>query len=514
MQKITDGNMIKEQYEQYLTDESRLNGKAVTTLYFPESCDDVITAVGEIGARGEHVTVSSGRTGIVGGAVPCGTNNLMSLEKLSGDIAIGYDTDWFVRVPASMTLQDLTAYLHKGEYTFLPGTVLSASIPQKLFYPINPTEATAQIGGTVATNASGSRSFFYGATRTWVRRMRVVLANGGVLNLTRGTNRAHNGILSLDEGIRVPVCDSTMPRVKNTAGLYLTHDVDAIDLFIGSEGTLGIITDVDLVLIPQPAHILGQILFFRDKRALIAFLMTIRQDERVKPIAMEYFDNHSLNLLRAKRKEEGASSTVAPIPDTVQYALYVENMFAADDELDILFNTYEQVLKKVGASADDSWAGFDEKTLEQMTQFRHAVPEAINTIIGLRKIAAPAIRKVSSDMAVPPEKIEHILTVYEALLNTSHLEYAIFGHIGDGHVHVNIIPKNASDVEKGYRLFTVFAHEVVACGGSVAAEHGIGRLKKELLTIQYSPETIEGMKKIKRVLDERCMLSPGVLFDM
>ncbi len=516
MRKISDKKIINEQYKQYLTDESRLEGKVVANLYFPQSSEDVVSVVNEVSSSREALVISSGRTGIVGGAVPCGVRNLISLEEVVGDIFIGYDEEWFARVPAGISLETFNNYLQKGKYKYLPNQSLPLSKPNKLFYPVNPTEATARIGGTVATNASGSRSFFYGATRNWVRRIKVVLANGTMLNLRRGENRAKAGILSLEDNISITVSDINMPTVKNTAGYYLSSDVDAIDLFIGGEGTLGIITEVDIRLISRPKNMLGQIIFFKEKKQLLEFLMSIisPSESDFKPVALEYFDNNSLNLLRQRREEEGSSSLIVNIPDSVEYALYVENTFEDDDELESLFNIFDQLLKDVGSSAEDSWAGFDEKTIEQMTIFRHAVPEAINSIIGQRKASFPEIRKISSDMAVPPDKIEHILEVYDAILASSNLEYVIFGHIGDGHVHVNILPQNADEIESGYKLFNIFAREVVACGGSVSAEHGIGRLKKEFLAVQYPKETIELMKNIKRTLDEKNLLNPGVLFDM
>ena len=145
MQKVSNKKTIEEQYIQYLTDESRLVGDSINTLYFPESTDDVAAVVREVAERGESLTISGGRTGIVGGAVPQGSLNLISLEKLGSKIFIGYDGEWFARVAAGTLIEDLYTYLRNGVYAYLPG-VFQAHDEQKLFYPVNPTETTAQVG--------------------------------------------------------------------------------------------------------------------------------------------------------------------------------------------------------------------------------------------------------------------------------------------------------------------------------------------------------------------------------
>ncbi|MBU1864673.1 MAG: FAD-binding oxidoreductase [Candidatus Omnitrophica bacterium] len=513
MQKITDRDIIEQHYNAYLSDESRLEGTGTAVLYFPESHDDVVAVVREVAERGETLVISGGRTGIVGGAVPVGSKNLLSLEKLKGTISIGYDNgEWFTRVPAGHTLAELTAYLQRGDYHYLSDTRL-ASPNRKLFYPVNPTEDTAHVGGGVATNASGSRSFHYGSTRKWVRRLTIVLSDGTVLNLKRGEIKEKNGFFLLRKDLKIPVRDISLPMTKSTVGYYLERDGDGLDLFIGSEGTLGIITEVDLALIQEPTHLLGQLLYFQEKKQCLGFMKMLLSHASMKPIAIEYFDNHSLVLLRNRRKEEGASSEIVALPDAVQYALYSEHIYENDQDLDILCNEYDRLLTQVGASSNDTWAGFDSKTLQAMALMRHTVPETINSIIGQRKVTLPGLRKLSSDMAVPLEHLEHMLSMYETTLQNASLEHVLFGHIGEGHIHVNVLPNSTDEIDQRETLFKTFAREVVAWGGSVAAEHGIGRLKKDFLALQYSPEMLETMQQVKKIIDKRGMLNPGVLFD-
>ncbi len=144
--------------------------------------------------------------------------------------------------------------------------------------------------------------------------------------------------------------------------------------------------------------------------------------------------------------------------------------------------------------------------------FATSIPEAINTLIGQRKAHDSSIRKVAADMAVPFDMMEETLLMYERSLKERSLSYAVFGHIGDGNLHVNILPASEADVVSGAEVVEQFACHVVSLGGSVSAEHGIGRTKKALLAIQYSPEVLADMRNIKQLFDPQGILNPGVLF--
>jgi D-lactate dehydrogenase (cytochrome) len=147
-----------------------------------------------------------------------------------------------------------------------------------------------------------------------------------------------------------------------------------------------------------------------------------------------------------------------------------------------------------------------------MKAFRHAVPEHVNGIIGRRKRDVPGLHKVGTDMAVPDERLEDALALYRSRLGESGLEHVIFGHIGDNHLHVNILPRSEEELERAMDLYGTFAEEVVEMGGSVAAEHGIGRLKKLFLPIQFDEEELAAMQAVKDVLDPQGLFNPGVLF--
>jgi len=505
---ISDRAQIEHEYADYFSDESRLVGQPVSTLCFPETDVDVQAAIMKATEEGVAITVSGGRTGIVGGAVTGDADMLVSLERMQNPLRIGWDEKqkkFFVRAAAGHLLSTVTDYLATDDYTYVDD-VQSHISKQKLWFPVNPTEATAQVGGAVATNASGSRSYYFGAMRQWVRRIRVVLADGSMVDLHRGT-KSENGFFKLSDSVRVPACAFTRPQTKQTLGYYLPPEADLIDLFIGSEGTLGIITEVDLFLSEEPSKVLGQMIIFNESEALMAALLKIKENSALCTVAIEYYDPHALALLR------GHDVPLVKELDEDSCALYVESYYESEEDLDQLFSFYDQLLTEYDVSDKSTWAAFDDKNLGEMSELRHSIPETINRIISDRKKNDPKLRKLSTDMAVPEAALAETLALYERTLQESGLEYLIFGHIGEGNLHINILPQKMEDLIRAEELYASYAEYVISQNGAIAAEHGIGRVKKELFKKQFSPDALNQMKQLKALLDPDGVFNPGVLFD-
>ncbi len=244
--------------QNYLTDASNMQGGHAERLFIPESAEEIAAILREANDSKTPVTVSGARTGTVGGAIPFG-GVVISLEELK-KITI----DKFAKtatVGAGVILADLQ----------------KAVEAEGLFYPPDPTEWSCQIGGTVATNASGARSFKYGATRNFVKRLKVVLASGDTVNIKRGTAISADGNLieiETEQGNRIAVKVPTYERPdvrKNVSGYFNAQPLDAIDLFIGSEGTLGVITEIELSLMSKPEGFFSGIVFFAEEKDLLAF---------------------------------------------------------------------------------------------------------------------------------------------------------------------------------------------------------------------------------------------------
>ena len=156
---------------------------------------------------------------------------------------------------------------------------------------------------------------------------------------------------------------------------------------------------------------------------------------------------------------------------------------------------------------EDSWFAASDQDRERFRRFRHALPELVNDTMRRR-----GFLKLNSDYAVPLERNREMLAYYHAGLHKEALDYVIFGHLGDAHVHVNILANSQAQFEVGQALMLKFARHAVALGGTVSAEHGLGKRKAHLLELQYTGEQIESMKAVKRHLDPHWLLNRGNLF--
>ncbi len=223
----------------YLEDVSGLRGGHAERVIVARDEAEVIAALREAYSGGIAVTVAGAGTGVTGARVPFG-GWVLSLEKLNGlEVHPGYAI-----AGAGALLRDVHAAAQRSGQ----------------FYPPDPTETSSAIGGNIGTNASGSRSYKYGSTRRWVERLRVVLADGRAMSVGRG------------EAIDFEPEPIPLPNVtKNTAGYLLRSGMDWVDLFVGSEGTLGVVTEATLRLLPAPSAMLSGVVFFRgDEEALDA----------------------------------------------------------------------------------------------------------------------------------------------------------------------------------------------------------------------------------------------------
>jgi FAD/FMN-containing dehydrogenase len=350
-------------------------------------------------------------------------------------------------------------------------------------YPPDPTETGASIGGTIATNASGSRSLKYGATRRWIERLRVILADGRLIDCGRGD------AIDFDCGA-IP-----LPQVtKNTAGYLLRPGMDWIDLFTGSEGTLGVVTETRLRLLPAPPKVLAGVVFFASDESALDAVEYWRGTTQAR--MLEYFDAPSLALLRPRFPEIPIEACAA--------ILFDQELQSEDDpELDQWLARIE-----VPGALRDSWFAVSAADRERFRRFRHALPELVNDTV-----RREGTLKMGTDYAVPLAANREMLAYYRRRLEEEFPgRYVIFGHIGDAHVHVNLF-SSPDAPDKATGLILEFAGKAVELGGTVSAEHGLGRRKAHLLKLQYALKHLEAMRAVKRRLDPGNILGRGVLWE-
>lgn len=515
---------VAADYPDFLRDESRLPG-AADSISFPESEDDIREILARMNADGIPVTVQGARTGIAGGAVPNGGHvlNTSRLNRMTGISATADDPDSIIAsVQPGLLLADFREMLESGNMDSSGWTTESTGALEKLkdsgpwFFPPDPTETSASLGGMVASNASGACTFRYGPTRDYVQALRIVLPDGSLLALRRGEQTAKNRLFSLDTDDGRTIAGSLplydMPQVKNAAGYFAADDMDMIDLFIGSEGTLGVVSSIELRLVRQPTAVWGVSTFFPSEECALTFVRSVRTSA-TPPVALEFFDSHVLDLLRKQKAENPAFGELPLLPPEYDTAVYVEYHGDSEDEVTDAVMAMSETMVEAGGNEDATWIANDPREMARLKAFRHAVPEAVNLLIDERRKKEPELTKLGTDMAVPDSELQTVLDMYHSSLADVGLDYVIFGHIGNNHVHVNILPATMKDYATGKQLYMEWAQKIVEIGGTVSAEHGIGKLKTSFLELMYGEEGIAQMQAVKAAFDPMSLLNRGNLFE-
>ena len=518
-----------DEIQSFLSDASHMRDGRAERVVFPERAEEVAEVLRGATRAQTPVTVSGAGTGTVGGRIPF-AGIVLATDKLKQIRSIVHEEPGGSAVAeAGVRLSDLQRFVES----------------ENLFYPPDPTERSCFLGGTVATNASGARTFKYGPTRNYVQRLKIAFATGDVIDLRRGELHADAGgrieiPLISGRSIEAQLPTYQMPQTrKHASGYYVAPEMDVLDLFIGSEGTLGVITEIEVALLPRPEGLLSGIVFFEAETSVLSFVSEARDRSltnrrprdgevgRLGPLiekalevsvrqtgqpivsedatsnaidarALEYFDSESLRFLRQKYET---------IPVDAVGAIFFEQETTPTTE-DSLMTDWLSLLEQHHALADNSWFATNEPDQAKLREFRHALPVLMN-----EWFARHNQRKVSTDMSVPDEAFPGMLRFYQDALQASELRYTIFGHIGDNHVHVNILPRNDDEATKARDIYLRFVKRAVEVGGTISAEHGIGKLKRDYLRLQYSEDHLREMAALKSAFDSAGILGRGNIFD-
>jgi len=502
----------RESIERFLSDESNAfvaKLETVKVVYYPETEEDIVEIMQTANRKGLKVTVSGGGTGLTGSRVPIGGGIIVSMERMlkarprkgcremvhsnpAGETRIYYDEDLEVaHVAPGISINEL-----------------AVALPRGMMYPPDPTETAAFLGGTVATNASGARCFFYGPTRNWIRGLRIVLPDGQVAEIVRGKIAADAaGSIAFKslagKAYKLNIPGYRMPHVKNAAGLYSEPSMDLIDLFIGCEGLLGIISEVTLRLAKaekEPASVLA---FFSIETNALAYADGLRSRKDAGVLSVEYFDAHALDFIRPefpelKKRLEGA----------VMSEVKAESIELLAEIMGLL---------KEHHAAED-WCALTASDRRDMKEFRHSLPDAVNSYLKQHDSY-----KIGTDFVVPEGKFREMMAKYReagdrfrARFTRPGVHHVLFGHIGDCHLHFNFI--TASDEERAYakELYLELARAAISLGGTISGEHGVG---KKILTVDgktvpylelmYGMKGLEEIARVKRELDPNWLLNVG-----
>ncbi|MEE8360417.1 MAG: FAD-binding oxidoreductase [Candidatus Omnitrophota bacterium] len=466
----------------FMEDSSGMQGGYAESVFFPENTGEVSSLLKEMNKKGIPVTVSGNGTGVTAGRIPFG-GVVLSTEKLNRIIKTERlsEKSGIMSVQAGVTLR----------------AIKNAAESEGLLYPPDPTEDTACIGGNISTNASGARGYRYGSTRRYVNRLKIVLADGKILDISRNAILAKGRTIDLssilDERFTIKLPAYKMPHIKNAAGYYIYDDMDAIDIFVGQEGTLGVITEAGLDLIQREEQILTFFAFFGSDIDALNFVSSLRREGA---LSIEYFDDNSLRILRKR---------FLTVPKA-RAAVFFEKEVAKKDENETI-EKVSNLLKKCNAFYDKTWLAQSPYEYEKLREIRHGLPESINEIV--KKNGFP---KIGTDLAVPEKAFDKMLEYYKKGLAGSRIEHAVFGHIGECHLHANMLPSSKEEYRRAKKLYAKLADKAVRLGGTVSAEHGIGKLKHSYLEKMYGCKGIREMVALKRELDPGRILGIGNIF--
>jgi len=413
---------------------------------FPRSADEVQALVRKAGEAGTALVPSGGRTGLSGGAVAANGEVVVSFDKMNR--ILDFDaTDRIVRCE--------------------PGVVTAAlqnfAAERDLLYPVDfASSGSSHIGGNIATNAGGIKVIRHGLTRDWVTGLTAVTGAGDLLKCNQGLT-------------------------KNATGYDLRH------LFVGSEGTLGLIVEAEMRLAkaaePHRVMVLGVPEFPDLLKVLAAF------QQKVTLSAFEFFSQIALDKVRAHRDLPEPLSAATDF-----YALLEFDNSAEESAMAAFMRVLEEgwvtdgVLSQSDAQAESLW------------QLREGISESISVFTPYK-----------NDLAVKVSVLPEFLTEVTDCVQNAYPDYEVcwYGHIGDGNLHLNILKPEALSIAEFYANCGQISPQIFALveavGGSISAEHGVGTLKADYLRFSRSPEQIAVMRGLKSLFDPHGIMNPGKL---
>lgn len=412
---------------------------AADAVALPESEEEVAALLAFCVARGLPFVPRGGGSGVCGGACPTRGGLVCALQRLNRVLKLEPGR-WRMEVGAGLT----TAHVRR------------LAREHGLFFPPDPGAAEqSQIGGNVATDAGGPHALKYGSTRHWVTGLRAVLPPGELVRLG-GANR------------------------KDVAGY------DVKDLLAGSEGTLGVITSVQLRLIPAREAALALVAFARGVDdgcdAVDAAL-----GSGVEPSALELIDGAAL--------AEVVGAYPGEVPARAGFALIAELDGSAGEAVE----AREQLCDALSGGALTINLHDDPRAL---WRWREGVSGAVAAVHG---------GKVSEDVVVPPERLRELLHGFREAAARERLESCAFGHAGDGNIHATLMldPRDDDALARAERVTERLFELTVGLGGSISGEHGLGVVKRDALKLQYDERELTLQRRLKEALDPTGTLNPG-----
>jgi anaerobic glycerol-3-phosphate dehydrogenase C subunit len=469
----------------------------------PRHKADVVQAVRYAAERSIPITPRGGGSSRTGNEV--GGGILLDFCKgMNGILEFNRDEGW-VRVQPGLVLAALNKFLK----------------PHRLFFPIDPsTKDHCTLGGMIANNSSGPHAVNYGATRDYVLSLEVVLATGEVITTGPAPLKEKNGPAGEDpqtleqsipgrldallQGCGKALEDEKPFTMKNSCGYDLWRlrgegTLDLTSLFVGSEGTLGVITEAKIRVVPVPGKTLGCLVYFDNLDHVGAATQKILE---LAPTMVEIIERQILDLARTQKAE------MRPyLPEGIEALLFVEFEEKDEEGLRRRLNEVEEAVIRRDPLAVGMKAAKDQKDMAMLEKVRSISGPILNRVKGPKKPVA-----FIEDAAVHPSLLSEYIKGLRTLFKEHGADASIYGHAGDGNLHLMVFLDltEESEVRKMVSLAEAAHDLVLSLKGTVSAEHGDGRLRTHYLRKQY-PRLYPVMAEIKKLFDPRGLFNPGCI---
>ena len=436
------------------------------------------------------ITISAGQTNLTGSATPKG-GIILSTSELNTPIPTVDMENQCVKTPIGISLEDMRIEVLQQSQNIL-------------YYPVDPTSRhDAYVGGTLSCNASGFIPGEKGATRYWVEEIELMLINGYSLNIKRGQYKSLNGFFNIqcgNQSIKLPIPKYERPKIKNASGPYssINDEIDFIDLIIGSEGIFGMILNCTFNLSKKPKEYLE--LFIRLKNenhavALHSYLYEYLNHDMSQITALEYFGYNCQTYMKHK---DFLFQNESEVGIYLQIPIYTESLDSKTALWADVLNDFDTSI-----NLDHIIVLNDPLNWKKFFEARHSIPD--NALTKTRQLGGVSI---ITDTIVPPKNFEIYLKKIHEKLQKQNIEYLLFGHLGDCHLHFHLIP-NKNQHAKSMEVYDYMIDLSAQMGGVYSAEHGTGKRKRNDFKKCYGDAAVAMVKKSKLAVDPKLLLNKG-----
>ena len=427
-------------------------------------------------------TISAGKTNLTGSATPMG-GFVISIENLKGTKPIVNDDK--VTSSPGIYLEDMRKEV-------------LAQTNNKLYYPVDPTSRKeAMIGGTVSCNASGFVPGEQGATRYWTDGLELILPNGRIIKYKRGDYISKDSKFELD-GRVIEVPNYNRPDIKNASGPYTcgNGEIDLIDLIVGSEGMFGLITECTFKLKPRPKNYLDLFIILESEKYATKFHNYLNRILKLEQLtALEYFGYNCQSYMINREHFFKDDSEVGIY---IQVPLY-------EQSVDEACSDWLEIVSKSDCNINDEriYVLNDQKSWDLFFEARHSMPE-----LALKRTKELNGVSIITDTIVPPENFSEFLEKTHSLIRKANIEYLLFGHLGDCHLHFHLIPSKEQERE-AISIYDNIIDISSKLDGVYSAEHGTGKRKKMDFIKCYGKSAAKQVRKTKLSFDQYMLLNQG-----